>query len=638
MKVCPTLTSLGLCVVIAAPAAVGQSRLQSLIDRQIENLNTSELRLGAVSRLENLGKLVVPELRRRFHWQKRGDLTWQQKVDLLYVLGSVGQDGVAAMPELLSWLDETDEETIDQLLSTLSYLAPHLGDPELRDLDRAVRSFRSARFRPGYSLVRSLTQLGANPSIDRLIGSLRDHGTHSVAACRKICTLTGLETIDRERITYLIYERLRTVTTRKFVNQKRGASGLSGELAEAWLAVSGKAPDAVVARGLLTHQRPMQRLRAILWLDENGKDLPTEELCDLAVRIWDGDDRVAAAAAKAIGKLGRRGAFGLPPLLLMAEQHRAKRMRTAATTAAAAIGKAFAESDAPDNAWLSGAVALLAGKQATVPKAPPSKAGRRTLAEMMMVAAWNPPKRLAELLTFVDASKPDRDLVGMVYCWLQQKDPPLVDEALAWLARNAKHTTDVADELRHDHPSRRWQHFALWDMPRACRGTAIEATAWFACVDADDDDLADLLDSGNTRLQARALAELLLRPADKLQPLAQRLRALADMYHQQQLDLRIAGSERRRPQPYELSEPVRMLAVMALARIGKPAEEQNGLAALVRKHFSCSLEELPEVVADRERQDAMQQQIEVFEAMCREKLHVQKHLAWPKAGSQRQKR
>tara|TARA_R110002072_G_scaffold269079_11_gene428373 strand:+ start:30156 stop:32057 length:1902 start_codon:yes stop_codon:yes gene_type:complete len=631
MKVCPTLMSLGTAMAIAATAVTGQSRLQSLIYQSIENLNTTELRLNALQRLENLGPMAVPELRKRLHWQKRGDLTRQQQVDLLYVIGTLGKHGTPAMPELLAWLTETDSETIEQLLVTFTYLAPHLDQEQLNTLNKEVRQYRAARRRRAYGLILAQVRLGAQPSTKHLIADLRDYENHATAASRKICATPEIAAEDREQLTDVLYEVLRKLTKRSFISMRRGASSLSGELAEAWLTVSGRAPNAVVARGLLTHRLPMQRVRGILWLKDHGRNMPVEERCDVAVRLWDGDDRVVTSAATAMATWRIEGAFALAPLLHTAEQHQSEQVRSAVIGAAKMLASDFEHAAPTDRPWLRGAHAILLGQPAAVPKQVPTNAGKRILAEMMMMAQWNPTERLTNLLTFLNKAEPDRALVGTVYGWLASSDPPLIDATLSWLAHNARHTADIAESVREDDPDTRWQLFTWYQVPAACRGCAIEASAWFQTVDALTSDFVDLLDSSNTRLQARGLAELILRPSDPLLPLAQRLRSLADLHDQQPLALHFSQRDHIHKQPYLLAEPVRMLAVMALARIGKAAKDQNGLGQLVKKHFACSLDDLPAAIAAREQDGSMADQVEVFEAMCRRALYVPAQLTWPRA-------
>lgn len=635
MKVCPTLTSLGLAFAIAAPAATGQSRLENMIDQSIKNLSTTELRLGSLQRLENLGKLVMPELRKRLHRQKRSDLTRQQQADLLWILGALGEHGVAAMPELIAWLSEANKATINPLMRTLTYLAPHLDQKQLDKLFQEVRQYHSARNHSDFRLIRAQVGLSAQPSTKHLVAHLRDYEASMTAACRKICAKPNMAAEDAQQLAEVLHERMSTVTKRSFLSLRRGTTWQSGELAAAWLAISGKAPDAVVARALLTHRRPMQRVRGILWLQEHGKSLPAEERCDLVVRLWDGDDRVVKAAASALSKWRHHGAMLLPPLLQLAEQHSSTTIRADLNSAAKQVAQNFKNYPQQDQPWLFGAQAILTGRPALVPTNAPSQVGKRALAELMMMAQWSPPERLANLLTFVNESQPDRELVGTVYGWLASQDPPVIDATLAFLARNAKHTVDVADSVRQDSPSRRWQIFTVWNVPRICRSTAIEATAWFQTVEASSGELVDMLDSRNTRLQARGLAELLLRPTDRLLTVTSRLREIANTHKHQVLEIRLSGSNQLHGRPYQLAEPVRMLAAMALARIGKVAVDKNDLGQLVQKHFSCSLEELPATIAEREQAGTMADQVEVFEAMCRRALYVPVQLAWPKSKQNR---
>lgn len=70
-----------------------------------------------------------------------------------------------------------------------------------------------------------------------------------------------------------------------------------------------------------------------------------------------------------------------------------------------------------------------------------------------------------------------------------------------------------------------------------------------------------------------------------------------------------------------------------LALLGnKIPRDQNGIAPLVRKHFACSLEELPEVIAGHETAGTLADLVEGFEAMCRRALYVPEQLQWPRAG------
>ena len=619
--------------------AARQSRLQQLIERSLQQLDSTEQRLDAIRRLENLGALAIPQLKQRLQWPKRNQLSRQQQVDLLYVLGSMGKLATPILPEVLSWLDDQNAEILEALLTTLAQLAVHLDDADLTTVGRELDKLRSGLRTATHAQALAQVRLGQAPSTQQLMRAIADYEWDAVAACRKICAAPSSVPEDRQQLTAALRTRLDGINHRKFFSTQRGTSNFAGELAAAWLTISGEAPDASVARGLLNHRLPSQRLRGVLWLDQHGQDLPAEERCDLVVRLWDGDEAVVTAGASALGHWQQNGALALPALLLMAEGHAAATVRAAATGAVQAITKGFATLPDPDRDWLLGAHAVLSDQTPVLPKALPSATGKRALTEMLMMAQWQNTERLCRLLEFTAEAQPDLAMVGSVQTWLTMTDPPLIDAVLSWLSRHASLTIESARELGYDDLAYRWQTLASYAVPRTCCGTALEAAAWFQTAHCVTADFTELLEDGNTRLQARALAEFLLRPSGAHQKLTApgitaHLRGLADLHHQQQVTVRVSQHHSMLQYPYQLAEPVRMLAVMMLARSGQVAEDRNDLGDLVRKHFACSLDELPKVMRDLEQTGMLADRVETFEQMCRRALFVPEHLKWPRAGKQ----
>lgn len=632
MKADPTLLLLCIAMAFTAPDVCSQGRLQKLLDSSIEQLNQPEHRLNALRKLENLGALAVPEFRKRLHWQKRGELSRQQQVDLLYVVGALAKTGVPALPELMAWLAESDQETVAQLLLTLSELTPHLDGEQLIELGEALRSARAGLQRTALALVLAQTRLGPSPTPQQLVAGLADHENECIAACRKICAQPPQDPDVIRLFLEKVEERLKKLGTRRFLSFGRGSSTLGGELAQTWLVLAARPPTDFVARGLLTHRLPAERLRAVLWLDENGRDRPAEERCDLVVRLWDGDAAVAAATATALGRWQSNGALALPSLRLMAEQHLTPTVQQAAKSAADSIVASFQSLPKSDAEWLLGANNILTDQPAVVPTEPPSDAGKRALAELAMMAQWQTAERLTRLLTFTARSQPSLDSARAVYGWLASKDPPIIDATLSWLACNRHLTIEAMNGLDVLDLTTKCNVLAAYRVPKACRETAFEAGAWLQTADSTSGELRDMLEDGNTRLVARALSELLLRPNKQMLEAVPRLRKLSNLHYKEKLAIDLSRFAEMDRFDYYLSDPVRVLAALALAHAGLVATDDNDLAALVRKHCQCALHELPAEVARRQKDATMTDLIKELETQCRIALYVPLHLRWPVAG------
>lgn len=638
MKAGPSLLLLCAATAFAAPKVCSQGRLQQLLDTSIKHLDEPDHRLNALRTLENLGKLAVPEIKKRLHWQKRHDLSRQQQVDLLYVVGQMGKTGVMVMPELLSWLHERDREAVTQLMLTFAELAPHLEQEPLAELGAAVRSSRAGMPRTVLvGLVMAQARLGAAPTTERLLASLKDYSHEAAAACRKICANPSRDPAVIERIQAALTLRLEKLTKRTFLSMNRGSSSVSAELADAWQVISKQPLNNLVARALLTHRLPAERLRAVLWLDEHARDLPAEERCDLVVRLWDGDSEVAAAAAKALGHWQANGALALPALHQMATSHRAKAVQTAAATAATAIAEAFRTRNERDVPWLRGCDKILQDAPAPIPDAPPTDAGKRAMAELLMMAQWQTPARLRKLLAYTTRTEPSIDAARAVYGWLASKDAPIVDAALSWMATNRKVTVDAMQGIGNRNLTARCNTLAVYQVPRPCRGAAFETTAWLLTANSTSGDLRDMLEDANTRLVARALAELLTRSNERLLEVVPRLRTLTAMHAKEKLALQLSPFTEIDRFDYHLSEPVRVLAALALAHAGVIATDNEGLAdpgleRLIQKHCGCSLEQLPTEFAERKKANTLGDLIYSLENQCRRALYAPMDLPWPRAG------
>jgi len=638
MKVCPSLLLLCAATAFAAPKVCSQGRLQQLLDSSIKQLDEPARRLNALRTLENLGKLAVPEIKKRLHWQKRGDLSRQQQVDLLYVVGEMGETGVMVMPELLAWLREMDRETVTQLMLTFSELAPHLEQEPLAELGAAVRSARAGMQRNVMvGLVMAQARLGAAPTTERLLASLKDYSHECVAACRKICANPSRDPAVIERIQTALTVRLQKLTKRTFLSMNRGASSASAELADAWQVISKQPLNRLVARGLLTHRLPAERLRAVLWLDEHASDLPAEERCDLVVRLWDGDAEVATATAKALGNWRADGALALPSLHQMAASHQAESVRAAAKAAATTIAESFRTLNERDAPWLRSCDKILRNAPAPIPDQAPSDAGKRAMAELLMMAQWHEPAHLRKLLAFVTRSEPSVDAARAVYGWLGSKDAPIVDAALSWLATNNRIAVDAMTGIHNRNLTARCNTLAAYQVPRACRGPAFEATAWFLTANATPGELRDMIEDTNTRLVARALAELLTHSNDRLLEVVPQLRKLVRMHDKEKLALQLSPFTDLDRFDYHLAEPVRVLAALCLAHAGVVATNDDGLAdpglrALIQKHCGCTPEQLPKELGERKKAKTLGDLIEALESQCRRALYVPKDLPWPRAG------
>jgi hypothetical protein len=603
-----------------APAQ--SERLRQIVANAIADLAEPAKSEPALRRLEALGPSIVPLLRAHLQRGERDLATG----NVLYVLGRCGRAALPAVPELCDVLGSGDETLCCQAMWVLGRIAPFLSEEQSSAVRERARVCAGHRDEQAGVLV-AVLGLGATPGLETLRAQLRHGGT--VAACTWICAQADAEVPKAAELTDAVAERLQLVSRRLEVQFEFGTPYEAAPLAEAWLALTKKPLDALTARGLLGHWHPDQRRRAIAWLHDHGAALPAIEREDLVARLWDGDAQLVALAASALGEWGRAGMVGLAALRQRQRTLADASLRERCAGAADAIVAACADLAPADRAWLAAIDAHLRGDPQARPAAPPSEAARALAASMLRFAQWNEPATLAAVLELFDGPPPCDNAVRAVYGWLCTRDAPVAHMALAWLARQGSAVRRAAALRTFDPLPDECVRLARGWVAFPAGPTAIEAIAWFQSAGATTDELADLVESPNTRLAVRGLVEQVMRPTSRIAT-TERLRTLLAMPDDQPLLLLLKDEENGMGFDLTpLAAPVRTLAAIALADRDVKLSPDYGLEELVRKACGVALDGLPAWVKARRADGTLTATLDAIETDCRRRLGVPAELRWP---------
>ncbi|MEO6594294.1 MAG: hypothetical protein ABIP94_06040 [Planctomycetota bacterium] len=627
-------------MLLSTAALSGQSdRLQQQIQHAIADLGDPSKVAEAVRKLENLGPMVVPALREVLHYSRRPDAPVAVQSQALYVLGRRGRAAVSALPEVRDIIgDDNDGEVGHQALWTLSMLVPFLSDDACDAIEDLLKRRASRLEAVAGGIVMAQTRLGANPTTKNLLYHLDARGVQCIAACRWLAAHADEEIEQRQTLLDALSRRREQVMTHAALAWKdRPSERLAAvDLAEAWLAMSKQPLDALAARALLEHWHPDSRRRAVLWLQENGASLPLAERADLVARLWDVEPSILLSTCDAFAAWGEHGLVALAPLRLVQKSHKDAEVAARCGQAADRVLAACQGLAAGDRALLASIDAVL--QSPSPPDLPAdvaagASANPRLAAEILSMAEWSGVEVLSALLEVVGRASADRaDVLSVVFGLATSRQPGVAAVALAWLAgrgtalRGSLRALDVdlAFELA-------W--LARFGVLDEVRTTAVEAAAWIDIgVDALLADVVAAIDSANLRFVARSLAELQRRGVD-LGTAVPHLRDLTMLPAGQTLPLQVRGVERDQVLPFDLGEPVRVLAALALARLGlvveAPGTETAGLDSVVRRRCGVGLSDLPAHVAQLRQTDHLRALLDELEADCRQRLGVPMHLAWP---------
>jgi hypothetical protein len=288
--------------------------------------------------------------------------------------------------------------------------------------------------------------------------------------------------------------------------------------------------------------------------------------------------------------------------------------------------------DAADAALVAALDAALRGEPAGPAPTSLTTIGKPLVAEVLHLAQWHDPERLAAVLAQLDVADAGDGAVGAVYSWLRTDEPRLAEHALAWLARRGTAAARAIDARGH------WDRYGecvglarSW-VTEPARPTAIEATAWFLTWGAPRAELRELLGDGNTRWVARAHAAQIATAPDELAGAEGRLAELLQLPANEPVRL-ANGREWDQAQvaPFELAEPLRVLAAIALAERGHDLVDRDGLGALVEEHCTVPLAALGEHVRALRRGGDLAALLDALEADCRTRLGLRPALVWPHA-------
>lgn len=613
-----------------APATPRRSRLEQFVDAAIADLDDERQHADALRRLENLGKLALPIVRQRLLWPTRHDLTREQQRHLLYVLGRGGREAAAAVDELRSWMSEGNAAVLPALFATLTELAPFLSREQADAVNRDARAALIGQRIDNAPLLFMQLSLGSAPADDALIAWLQAGGPFPIrSACRWLLAHGSDALTDDEQVIEAVRQQLEHAVA-PFENHSYCKPRQSAPiLAETWLALTGGTLDAATARALLGHSQPTYRRQAIAWLAEHGHRLEPVLRLDLMAQLWDSEPDLIVATAAALAGHGDAARAALPRLCQL---HGCddERLREVAGRAITAIARPTAAESPDEAAWLELAVRALHDEDAgPLPARGRTPRTRATLAEIGKLAAWHDLPAMRRLLALYEAVEPDLELATTVFDWIADSAPDVTCHALSWLARHPRVAADAIGRRRQGLLADTLVMLSQFEPGGACRPAAIEAGAWIATAIADDTELRRQLNSADTRLVARAIAELLRRPADQSAAAASRLHQLTTLQDDSTLQQHLTHFQNGFDTPYHLAQPVRVLAALALAHAGLQALDGDTLADDVGQFVHRPLDALPSFVHAAHEDGSLKAIIDRLEAQCRKRLFVASDLTWP---------
>ncbi|MFY9342181.1 MAG: hypothetical protein WAT39_06820, partial [Planctomycetota bacterium] len=621
----------------AADLANAQSeRLQRVVQQAIAALGDPRTAADGATRLENLGSAAVPALREAVAYGNRERFTEAQRLQAMYVLGRLGAKALPALSELRDYACTADGELGRQAMWALSMLVPHLPVDLLKELSTEQRvaagrrSFHAAVLQVQISLGIELA-FGNQSGAAVLQGYLdRSSDNDAIAASRWLIAHPDAHPEQRPQLLAVLANRLDRDARRDAVRWRGPLPGneASGEVAEAWLAVSREGLAALPARALLHHWHVDRRRAAIAWMHDHGASLPFREFADLVGRLWDGEPALVAAAAAACGNAKDKALVALPALRAM-ERDADPTARRACGAAADAIVAALATWPDADRAWIGAIDGVLRGQPTNAPGMPCGQQGLARLAEVLWLAQWNGAPMLAGVLDLVERAGPVRDdAVQAVLGWLDRDDVAVTDVACAFLARRGA-AVQVALDGTDERPDAVLRRAVCVRVPHEGLCAGIELLAHATVSNAAPADFAILLDDNNTRIVAHALAVALTRPGGALRNEAARLRSLLQSTAEPWLVLGVTSQHFTHRRPIDLSNQVRTLAAIALVDLDEELPPAPGLDEAVQATLGIGLADLDRHVAEARTNKNLHTLLTRIEDQCRHAMGIAPHLRWP---------
>ncbi len=619
-------------VVLAGAAMAQGERARQIAERALDDLAVDTLCRDATRRLVNLGAAAVPQLRERLAWPTRREQAPEVTARMAEILGRIGRPAILAFPELRDGIREEPPagEGAVRALAALSPFVTREQRAALRaDLVAIARTVDRAAVRM-LEVATLLSDDGSTPTVRAYLCEAAE--AERMATCRWLVATDGALRDDRSELTTLLAAELHKVTARAAISWVGPGPGswAAPDLATAWLALSAEPLDGAAARGLLASADPDQRLRAVAWMHENGARLPVAERADLVARLWDVDFDVVRATCKALAAWGDAGLVALAPLHAFCQSHEDLAVRKHCHDAAATIVAAATAGLPAEAPWLAAFDELLAGRATTLPATPLGALGRRRIHEVLHLAQWHDSEPVGQLLVAIEAADAcTPDAVCSVFGWLPHHDADVVAHACAWLARRG---TAVRDAV--------WEHLpqafeaTCLGLPRYrvaanARPEAVELLAHLATAGASRLRLVELLEDGNLRVVARALAAGIAAGPATFRDASPRLHALLAAEPTPGVIVRAHSRDRGIVLEGDITAPMQALAAIALVGNGDPVPPAPLADAFLREQFAFGLGDLATAVESRRTAGTLAAMLATIENEVRDRLGVAGNLRWP---------
>jgi len=623
-----TRLAAALALTVSALPAQGDPRAR-VVQQAIEALADPATAPDAITRLQHLGAYAVPKLQELLRHNRRREVPPVARGNALFALGRMGRAALPALTELRDVIQFDEEWIATQACWTLSALAPFMTKEQLaatvKELETALFDVR--RYWLGRVLVVQ-AEIPGETEEQGLVAMLEQSDLECIAACRWLTCQPERRWEQKDEMLTRIRHRLDRLLQRAPVSWfgQRPGNFTAGDLAAAWLQLSGEPADLAVARGLLEHWEAERRMRGVRRLHEKGASAPLLERADLVGRLWDSETGIALAAASAFAAWGKAAVVALPALRLHERTHQNAELAKACGKAADAVLGACGDLPPCDRALLLAIDAALRGQPAQAGAGPFTVAGLSLASETLLMAQWNDLASLDAVLRIVEDAGPCRDdAIRHVFGWLQHEEKVTAELAMAWLARRGAAVRAAVASAG-----------APAGLEDLCRGqiwsgwrTAIEFAAQQFAAGADAELRRALLDDANARTVSHALAVSLAQPRGELRRATDRLRELLEPPAEPGLVLIKGQGRMLRPIPVDLADQVRTLAAIALADLGADFTPPPDLEAVVKRIAGAPLDGLPAWVADMRKQNALVPLLDRIEDECRRLLGVPAHLRWP---------
>lgn len=624
---------------LAAAAPCQQTRMQEIVGKHFEDLADPARARVAARTLTLLGGRVVPLLRERLDALQRGEQPYDSLLGAMVVLARMGKPGLEALPELIDVVENEGEGLGRQSMWALTRLAPIADEKQLSAIRSAQqlcvrrRQFRNCESMDllGCQLYLARMQSERPETRVEILDAVvsRTHDLWRVLlqpACLQIAASPPTDRNLRTAMSEHLDELLALVLQRPSMPDEREMrdsflADKTVSFAEARLALADGLRDARTARGMLGHWDADERLKSVAWLADHGTELQPREIADLCSVLWDGDAEVATASARAIAGFGKKGLFGLAPLLRRAGEDTAPELIRACLEASDAVVAAFAGDEAEPTVLAF--AAALRGQSPTT-----AVDGKRPeLLEAMHGLLWaTPATALATLDALVEHGTPPATAATFALRASSLSDEAIARAALRWLAHHKK-----AFGQAEPQGITRIARLLRTHIPPGAHAAGTEAMTWLGTPREPtriwiDDELPALTN------QRRIVRVLVTAIADRPEALHGSLRTLTSYSSiaEDWID-QLEWQERESPWSVRASlfEEIRLLSVIGLAAAGLSLPELAELdTQRVREQCGVEPKDLAEWVRGKRDANTLKPWLAEVEERAQRKIGV-KPEDWP---------